>query len=181
MEASHHTQLNSGDAPSALFRQEALDAYRRAEQGGDVLRISPAWTQSAYWLLLAILVAGLAISLLTHVGEYATGRAMVRFTDRIDLTTLTSGTCSSVDVHPGDHVKADQVLVRFYEGPEAAQLERIEQSFDRQLVELLMDPSNQVVRHSLVQLRSERDWARNRLEQHAPSDGVVADVRVRPG
>jgi membrane fusion protein (multidrug efflux system) len=173
-----------GRRTSDLFRQEAIDAYRRARTEGEVLRISPDWARRAYWLLLAVVGVALVFALANHVHEYATGRAMVRFTDRVDLTALTSGTCSSVEVRTGDRVTAGQLLARFYEGPEAAQLQRTERDFDLLLIELLSDPSNQQVRQSLAQLRSERNWARSRLdEQHrrAPSDGVVADVRVRAG
>lgn len=175
---------DAGKRSSDLFRQEAVDAYRRARTEGEVLRISPEWAKRAYWLLLLVVAVALLFSLVNRVHEYATGRAMVRFADRVDLTAVSSGTCSSVEVRPGDKVKAGQVLARFYEGPEAAQLERTQRDFDLLLIELLSDPSNQSVRQSLAQLRSERNWARSRLEeQHrrAPADGIVADVRVRPG
>ena len=170
--------------PSSLFREEALQHYARSSEQGDLLRVSPSWAHRMYWVLLSLVITALAFSLIGRTSEYASGRAMVRFADRVDLTALTSGTCTALEVKPGDRVVAGQLLARLYEGPEAAQLERIERDFELLLVELLSNPADEGVRRSLAQLRSQRNWARSRLEEQnrrAPVDGIVGDVRVRPG
>jgi hypothetical protein len=62
-----------------LFRQEALDDHARAfDRGGTVLRIAPAWSSAAYWLLTAVAGAGLAFVSLARVPRYAEGPAIVR-------------------------------------------------------------------------------------------------------
>ena len=62
-----------------LFRQEALDEHTRAfDREGKVLRIAPAWTSTAYWLVTAVAGAGLAFIALASVPRYAEGPAIVR-------------------------------------------------------------------------------------------------------
>ena len=44
----------------SLYRQEALEHHHRSHRdGGDVLRIAPAWGRWGYGLLLAALACGL--------------------------------------------------------------------------------------------------------------------------
>jgi hypothetical protein len=62
-----------------LFRPEALEEHRRAfDREGTVLRIAPAWTSAAYWLVTAVVVSGLAFVALVSVPRYAEGPAIVR-------------------------------------------------------------------------------------------------------
>ena len=37
--------------PSSLFREEALKHWAGHHQEGEILRLSPAWTRWAYWVL----------------------------------------------------------------------------------------------------------------------------------
>ena len=48
------------------------------DRDGAVLRIAPAWTSAAYWLLTAAVGAGLAFLALASVLRYAEGPAIVR-------------------------------------------------------------------------------------------------------
>ena len=173
-----------GDPGADVFRKEALEQHRLGQRDGDVLRVSPAWTRYAYWTLLAMMSIALLFAIFGRVNEYASGHAMVRATDRFDVSALTAGTCAYIEVRPGDRVVAGQVMARFYAGSQAAELEQISRAFDLLLVELLANPSDPSPRHSLAQLRTQRELARSRLEeqsQRAPAAGVVEDVRVRPG
>jgi len=44
----------------SLYRQEALEYQQRSHRdGGDVLRMPPAWGRWGYWLLLAAVACGL--------------------------------------------------------------------------------------------------------------------------
>ena len=62
-----------------LFRQQALDEHARTfDREGAVLRIAPAWTSAAYWLVTAVAGAGLAFVALASVPRYAEGPALVR-------------------------------------------------------------------------------------------------------
>jgi membrane fusion protein (multidrug efflux system) len=171
-------------SPQDLFREEALQHYAHGGREGDMLRLSPLWARRSYWVVVALLASAILFATFGRINEYASGRAIVRAGNRIDVSAVNGGVCSSVDVKPGDRVASGQVLARFYAGAQAAELERIDQTFNLLLVELLTNPADQATRQSLAQLRTEREWARSRLEeqhQRAPGPGVVTDVRVRRG
>ena len=55
--------------PEQLFRGEALESAQQHRGPGELLRASAAWTERAFWGLLALVVAGLVASLLVRVGD----------------------------------------------------------------------------------------------------------------
>jgi membrane fusion protein (multidrug efflux system) len=168
----------------AIFREEALDALAQGGVRGDVMRLSPAWTQWAYWMLIAVVVATVAFAWAGTVHEYAPGVAVVRLGGRVDLTATTPGTVVSIDVRAGDQVKAGQLLVRFYGAEEIHTLERTNNEFEMQLVKTLSDPGDDVARKELARLRAEKGLAEARLEERslrAPRAGTVSEIRIRPG
>jgi membrane fusion protein (multidrug efflux system) len=172
------------EKPSDIFREEALQYHVAYRAEGDLLRISPAWTRWAYWLLVGVLGAGALYSIFGTVYEYASGPAVVRLEDRTDLTARSAGTVSDVLVHPGQHVVQGDLLVRFYLAQEGAELDRIQHEFDLHLIKILRDPSDQAARQALTSLRAQRELAQAHLEERsvrAPQDGVVSDIRIRPG
>jgi hypothetical protein len=57
------------DEPEQLFREEASEFMARHRGPGELVRVSAAWTERAYWGLLALVAAGLAASLLLKIGE----------------------------------------------------------------------------------------------------------------
>lgn len=57
------------DGTEPLFREQALDFVARQRGPGELVRVSAAWTSTAYWALLALVVAGLVVSLLVRVGD----------------------------------------------------------------------------------------------------------------
>jgi membrane fusion protein (multidrug efflux system) len=169
---------------SHLFREEAVfhHAHDRAE--GAVLALTPTWTRWTYWLLVGAVAAGIAWGVVGQVHEYAAGPALVRFDGRSDLTAQFGATVANVAVEPGQHVAAGEPLVQFHTDVESAELERVQQDFDSHVVMVLRDPLDQSARESLGTLRAQRDLAAARLEQRlvrAPRDGIVSDVRIRPG
>jgi membrane fusion protein (multidrug efflux system) len=170
---------------AGLFRPEALEHSQRGlDSEGDLLRLDPAWMRWTYRLLTAALVAGLLFLGLARVREYASGPAVVRLGDRADVTATTDGIVSQVPVAVGQRVAAGEILVRFYNGREAADLERLDQEFEMQLINRLRDPADRSAESSLLSLRAERELARARLaerEVRAPTAGTVSDLRVRPG
>ena len=167
-----------------LFRAEAVEYRAHQRGGGAPLELAPPWTRWGFWLLGAIVAAGVAASWLVHVHEYATAPAIVRVEGRADVTAKFAATVSQVLVHPGEHVAAGQPLVQFSVDDESAELERIKRELDLQLIKLLRDPQDQTARQALSTLHAQRDLATSRLERRlvrAPVSGIVSDVRIRPG
>jgi multidrug resistance efflux pump len=173
----------STGAPGRLFRREALKHATEAQVEGDVLRISPAWTRWAYWLLMAAFVVALAYSIFGTIYEYAGGPAVVWIAGSSDVTATAPGTISSIDVTPGQRVEAGARLVRFHAAAESAELARIEREFEMQLVKVLRDPADALVRQTLTSLQAQKELAAAKLEElslRAPRAGVVGDIRIRP-
>lgn len=176
---------NEGMPAAALFREEAVEYHQvglRSE--GDVLRVDPGWMRWTYRLLVTALVAGLLFSVLARIREYASGPAVVRLAGRSDLTATADGTVSQIAVAAGQRVAAGQMLVRFYGAREAAELARIDNELELQLVNRLRDPADAGAEQALISLRAQRELARSNLaerEVRAPAAGVVSDLRVRVG
>jgi biotin carboxyl carrier protein len=167
-----------------IFRREALEHHTRPRHEGDLLRLSPSWTTWVYWLLIAVFVGGAAYLVLGDIYEYAAGPAVVRVEGKTDLTAKAPGVVASVDVQPGSKVSQGDVLARFYVADETAAYDRIVHEFELQLAKVLRDPSNEGARASLTTLRVEKELAETRLAEktvRAPSDGIVSDIRVKPG
>jgi membrane fusion protein (multidrug efflux system) len=172
------------EEPEQIFRREALDYYAGAQEQGHVLRISPSWTQWAFWLLLGVVGFYGAFGVLGWVSEYASGPAVVRAADRLEVTALSAGRVTSVEVQPGQRVKEGQILIRFFAGQERASLERFNQEFELQLLRRMRDLSDAGASQALSTLRAEKELAEFQLEQRvvrAPQAGVVSDVRIRRG
>ncbi len=167
-----------------LFRREALERFQTLDEAHDPLRISPAWTRWSYWTLLGALVAAVLFALVGEVKEYASGLAVVWMGTRDDVTAEAAGTVGAVEVAAGQRVRPGQVLVRLHEAQEAAELARLDQEFELQLINRLRDPSDPGPEQALIGLRTQRQLASERLGERtlrAPSAGVASDVRVRPG
>jgi len=167
-----------------LFRREALERFQSLDEAHDPLRISPAWTRWTYWSLLGALVAAVLFALVGEVKEYASGLAVVWMGNRDDVTAEAAGTVGAVEVTTGQRVRPGQVLVRLHEAQEAAELARLDQEFELQLINRLRDPSDPGPEQALIGLRTQRQVASERLGERtlrAPSAGVASDVRVRPG
>jgi biotin carboxyl carrier protein len=174
----------SGDEEGEIFRREALEHYQHTDEQRDPLMLSPTWTRWSYWMLLSGLAAALVFSLLFEVHQYASGPAVVWMGGRTDVTALAAGTVRSVEVLAGQPVAAGQVLVRFDQAQEGAELARMEQEFELQLVKRLHDPADAAAEQALVSLNAQLQLARARVRERtvtAPAAGTVADVRVRPG
>lgn len=173
------------DAPrTKIFREEALRHHEGAQQDGDVLRISPAWTRWTYWALLGLLVSALVYSILGTLPEYASGPAVVKVEGQSHLTVDMPGVVSSVTVKPGQRVEVGDALVSFRSQEETVSLERIQREFELQLIRVLRDPSDESARQTLTSLRAERELAEARQQARtlrAPHAGVVSGVRIRAG
>ncbi len=178
-------ELEVPQAAADLFRREALrDSLLGHESARDPLMLSPTWTRWSYRLLVAALGAALLFSLVFEVGEYARGIAVITLGGRTDLTAVAAGTAQAVEVEPGDAVSAGQVLVRFYEAGELAELERIDREIELHLINRLRFPADPASEQALLSLRAQRELATARLEERslrAPVSGRISDLRVRAG
>jgi membrane fusion protein (multidrug efflux system) len=178
------TRLESASHRVAdIFRDEALEHHAAAGvREGDWLRLSPKWMTSTLWLLVGLVVAFLGFAAVSTIGEYSTGPAVVRLAGRTEVTASQAGPVTAVEVRPGDRVSAGQVLVRFQNAREAAELARIEREWELQLVDRLRDLSMCSPAQALIGLRAERDLARARRDERvvrAPRAGIVGDLRCR--
>ncbi|MFY0576355.1 efflux RND transporter periplasmic adaptor subunit [Cystobacter fuscus] len=125
-----------------------------------------------------------AFGIFGWVTQYASGPAVVRMQGRLEVTALSAGQVTSVEVQPGQRVKEGQILARFFAGPEQASLERYEHEFELLLLQRMRDLTNEAADQSLTSLRAEMELAKFQLEQRlvrAPQAGVVSDVRIRRG
>jgi membrane fusion protein (multidrug efflux system) len=172
------------ESTPAFFRQEAI-AHRAESVGSDeLLRLGPGWTRWTFWTMVAIVVSALAFASVVHINEYAAGPAIVRVEGRIELTASFAATVVGVLVQPGQHVTPGTPLVQFAQDDEKAELGRIDREVELQMLKLLRDPTDNGARQALSSLYAARDLAEVRLasrQLRAHSDGVVSDVRARPG
>jgi hypothetical protein len=99
---------------SSLFRREALEFQASQPQGG-TLRIDPRWTRWTYWLVLALLVAGVIVTATAHTSETTSGPALINLEER-SFVALVPG-AASPDLQPGQTVRLD---VQGLEGPPLA-------------------------------------------------------------
>jgi len=171
--------------PSGLFRAEALEYFVASRpSSGEPLRISPHWSGWAYRLLLLVAVTAAIFVSVARSGEYASGPAVIRLGGRIDVTVSTPGVVNSLDVQAGDAVQEGQALAHLEASAEAGELQRAEKEFEIQLIQCLKDPSDQVARRTLPTLRSQRDYARARLDARtlrAQRAGLVNAIHVKRG
>jgi membrane fusion protein (multidrug efflux system) len=171
-------------AQAPLFRQEALEFHRQGGARGDVLHLTPRAFFWTHWLLVFAMVAIVAYAFVGQIDEYATGPALVRVDGVSEVTAPRPAVVARVEVDPGQHVSAGQVLVRMQAAAEQSELETIEHELSDQLGKLLRDPNDHAAREAIVSLRSREALARANLERQtvrAAQAAIVGDVRVQPG
>ena len=101
--------------PSGLFRQEALEFHSGQQRPDGVLRIDLPWTRWTYWLVLALLLAGVIVTATAHTSETTSGPALVDMHERAFVALVPSA--ASPDLQPGQTVRLD---VQGLEGPPLA-------------------------------------------------------------
>jgi multidrug efflux pump subunit AcrA (membrane-fusion protein) len=169
---------------SNLFREQARRSLDEVDQHGAPLRLTPAWIEWSYWLLVTVGAVSLLLAALTDIGEYAQGPAMVRLLGRTQVGAIEPGVVAKVLVEPGSRVVEGELLVQLDDVGERAELERLDAELRAATVELLRRPTDETRRSELAGLRAERELAAARVERRAiraPHDGVMSDARVSPG
>jgi hypothetical protein len=61
----------------SLFRPEALEFRAGRPRQGSVLRIDPPWTRWLYWIVLALVVAGVVVTATARTSETTSGPALI--------------------------------------------------------------------------------------------------------
>jgi len=87
----------------SLFRQEALEFQASRPGQGGVLRIDPAWTRWLYWIVLALLVAGVAVTTTARTSETTSGPALISVQERTFAALVPDA--ASADLHRGQLVR----------------------------------------------------------------------------
>ncbi len=87
----------------SLFRQEALEFQASRPGQGGVLRIDPAWTRWLYWIVLALLVAGVAVTTTARTSETTSGPALISVQERTFAALVPDA--ASPDLHRGQLVR----------------------------------------------------------------------------
>jgi hypothetical protein len=101
--------------PSDLFRQEAMEFHAGQQRPDGVLRVDLPWTRWAYWIVLALVVAGVIVTATAHTSETTSGPALIDVQERT-FVALVPG-AASPDLRPGQTVRLD---VQGLEGPPLA-------------------------------------------------------------
>jgi hypothetical protein len=66
----------------SLFRREALEFHVGQSGQGGVLRIDPPWTRWLYWIVLALVAAGLVVTVTARTSETTSGPALIDVRER---------------------------------------------------------------------------------------------------
>ena len=74
--------------PADLFRREALEYWSRQRGPGAVLRVSAPWVRWLYWIVLALMVAGLALAFFARIDQSTSGPALVNPQNRTFVAVL---------------------------------------------------------------------------------------------
>jgi membrane fusion protein, multidrug efflux system len=180
--------MSESDKPppssASLFRQEALSHHARPEAQGNLLRMSPLWARSTYWVLVALLLVGGVGLALVDISDYAQGPLLIQVKGLEDVSTTSAGRVSRVLVHRGQKVKTGEPLVELSSIAEQAQRDRVSQEYRAQMAALLVNPLDAAARQSVASLRAQLEMSDALLSERAlraPYDGVINDVRVREG
>ncbi len=170
-------------ADDGLFRREAMDA-QSLPPWGDVIRVTPSWLGWTYWALLALLAASVAYVSIGTISTYSSGPAIVRASNRADVSALSAGIVGAVVARPGDTVARGDVIARLDDAEQRGNVERIAREFETQLRNHMTDPADAAADAAVRALRLELDRAQLALDSRvvrAPAAGTIADLRVRAG
>jgi hypothetical protein len=87
----------------SLFRQEALEFHAGHARRGDVLRIDPPWTGWLYWIVLALVAAGVAVTATARTSETTSGPALFNAPERTFLVLVPGA--AAPELRPGQPVR----------------------------------------------------------------------------
>jgi multidrug resistance efflux pump len=97
----------------SLYRQEAIEHYLQETEGKDVLQISPPWTWVFFWILGALIVAALVLSIVGKVEVNDRGKGILRPTGGVRLMLAqNSGVIAELKARNGDFVDRGAPILR---------------------------------------------------------------------
>lgn len=169
---------------ATIFREEALEAYAVRRHHGDVIRVSPRWSDWAYWVIVAFVAASVGFVAIAKIARYSTGPAVVRVANHAPVTAHMRATVAAVEVTSGQRVKAGQRLARFYDAAQKATVALLDREFATQLRHHMLEPADPSAEQAVRALQMDLERARAALEDRAVRarhDGIVSDIRVQPG
>jgi multidrug resistance efflux pump len=181
----HHQMLaRAGVAPAAgMHPRPGMTAAAGTPPPVDLLRRSPRWIRWSYRLLLVSAVAGLLVAALARIPRTTAGSAVVRL-ESAALTAPEAATVEAVHVVAGARVRRGDVLVDFHSAREVGELAQLEAEQARRQAAFRRHPSDGRARRALADIVALVERARAGAAERsarAPSDGVVTEVRARPG
>jgi multidrug resistance efflux pump len=167
----------------SLYRPEALDSHRRRGHEGVIAELSPGWVRRTYQVLSVCMGAAIVFATLVHVPTYSAGTGVVYY-EGTPVAAPSPGTVDAVYVQGGQLVRKDDLLVKLSSAKEdadlataTAQLEKSEQAY-------LIDASDETTRKQLIEAQQQTARAQAAVDQktvRAPKDGMVPQMRLRPG
>jgi hypothetical protein len=88
--------------PPPLFRREALE-FQASEPQGSLLRIDPPWSRWSYWVVLALIVAGVVVAATVRTSETTAGSALINLQKRTFVALVPNA--ASPALHRGQRVR----------------------------------------------------------------------------
>jgi hypothetical protein len=143
--------------PRPIFRQTAVESYRRRSERDIVPRLTSAPVLACFWALLAVLVAGAAVTWSLRVPSYVAAPGVVlppeeALPERPPAAVLFLPVDRAADVRAGQHVRAESGSTRTYVEGVVQKVERqpvgpaaARDRYGANLRELLGEPSIPVI------------------------------------
>lgn len=181
----HHAEAQRDIAADArsIYNAEALASQRKRGHEGGLVHLSPRWVRIAYpSAVIAVLIA-IAFAILAKVPTYSAGAGVITI-EGIEITSPSPGSVATVNVQPGQPVRAGEELARLLAQDEESALVQADREYRNALATLLFDGADETAKAAVAAADGNRQRALDRLEARvirAPQDGVVGDIRVRSG
>jgi multidrug resistance efflux pump len=180
-----HAQLAADVAADArsLYTPQSLAKQRNRDHAGALIHLSPLWVRCAYPAIVLTIAIAITFAALARSPTYSSGAGIITI-EGIEVTAAGPGSVATVHVQAGQQVRAGQELIRFVAQEEESGLTQAEREYSNAMATLLFDGADDSNKAAVAGAAMTRQRARDRLEARvirAPADGVVGDVRVRPG
>lgn len=167
----------------SLYRPEALESHRRRGHEGVIAELSPAWVRRTYYVLVACIVVALGFAVFVKIPTYSSGTGVIVF-EGARVTAPAPGTVDTIYVQTGQKVHKGDLLVKLASAKEDADLAQADTELETAEAQYLFDSSDEQVRKSLKSAQAQVGRLEAAVEQRsvrASKDGIVSEIRVRPG
>ena len=130
-------QQNLLEQRTGVFRRKAIESYLCRHNSTGILRISPPWAWSLFWVVIALVGATAIWSITGRVELTSTGRGILRPAAGMRvLSTQASAVVAEVFARSGQHVHVGQTVLRLDSAPLHAELVEAEQHIARLIQEI---------------------------------------------